>query len=150
MSLNAAMFSSKRPDWETPPDLFAKLHAEFNFTLDVCALPHNAKLPQFFTPETDGLSQPWMGARVWCNPPYGRGVEQWVKRCSQASKTPARVEPKWTPELAVMLLPVRSDTKWWHRYIIPHAAEVRFIEKRLRFVGAKSSAPFPSAIVVFR
>lgn len=66
------MFSSKSDLWETPQDLFDKLDAEFHFNLDVCALPENAKCAAYYTPEMDGLSQPWYG-RCWCNPPYGRG-----------------------------------------------------------------------------
>ena len=72
------MFSSKTDLWETPQDLFDKLNNEFQFTLDVCATPENAKCDNFYTKEQDGLKYPWKGA-VWCNPPYGRGIGQWVR-----------------------------------------------------------------------
>ena len=75
------MFSSKSDLWETPQDLFDKLNAEFRFTLDVCATADNAKCLRYYTPEQDGLSQPWEGI-VWCNPPYGRGVGAWVQRAA--------------------------------------------------------------------
>lgn len=78
------MFSSSTDMWATPPELYAALDAEFNFTLDACAVPENAKCPDYYTPEQDGLTQPWPG-RVWCNPPYGRDVWRWVKKASETA-----------------------------------------------------------------
>lgn len=141
MSSMAVHFSSEQTEWETPQDLFDKLHAEFDFTVDVCASPENAKCRRYFDKTTDGLQQDWSGERVWCNPPYGREIGKWVEACSQAGQAGA---------LAVMLLPARTDTRWWHDYVIPYAAEVRFLKGRLKFNGHKNSAPFPSAVVVFR
>lgn len=121
------------------------MEAEFGpFDLDPCADASNAKAPIFYTKEQDGLCKPWPG-RVWCNPPYGREICAWVARGASAY-----VGFKGAPDLCVMLLPARTDTKWWHDYVIPYAAEVRFIRGRLKFGGSKNSAPFPSALVVFR
>ena len=134
------MFSSKTDLWETPQDLFDKLNNEFQFTLDVCATPENAKCDKFYTEEQDGLKHPWKGT-VWCNPPYGRGIGQWVRRALFASVSGATV---------VMLLPARTDTKWFHDYIYKrNNVEIRFIRGRLKFGGSKNSAPFPSMVVVF-
>lgn len=133
------MFSSKTDLWETPQEFFDELNNEFHFELDVCALPENAKCAVYYTPEMDGLSQTWRG-RCWCNPPYGRTVGRWVEKAARAAETGATV---------VMLLPARTDTAWFHRYIYGKA-EVRFIRGRLKFGGAKSGAPFPSMIVVFK
>jgi phage N-6-adenine-methyltransferase len=135
----AVHFSSKTCVWETPKDLFEKLNREFGFTVDVCALPENAKCERYFTPAENGLKQEWRGA-CWMNPPYGREIGEWVKKAYQASLCGATV---------VCLLPARTDTSWWHDYVMD-ATEIRFVHGRLRFVGAKSSAPFPSAVVVFR
>ena len=132
------MFSSKTDLWETPQDLFDKLNNEFHFTLDVCATPENAKCDSFYTKEQDGLSQPWKGV-VWCNPPYGKQIGSWVRRGFFASVSGSTV---------VMLLPARTDTKWFHEYIYGKA-EIRFIRGRLKFGGSKNSAPFPSMVVVF-
>lgn len=77
--MNDVLFSSKSVVWETPQDLFDKLNAEFHFDLDVCALPENAKCKRYYTPEDDGLSQPWNGV-CWCNPPYGRTIGKWVQK----------------------------------------------------------------------
>ena len=132
------MFSSKTDLWETPKDLFDKLNNEFHFTLDVCATPENAKCDSFYTKEQDGLSQPWKGV-VWCNPPYGKQIGSWVRRGFFASLSGNTV---------VMLLPARTDTRWFHEYIYGKA-EIRFIRGRLKFGGSKNSAPFPSMIVVF-
>ena len=133
------MFSSKSDLWATPQDFFDKLNEEFRFTLDVCAIPENAKCENYYTPEQDGLSMPWKGV-CWCNPPYGREIGQWVRRAFFASVTGATV---------VMLLPARTDTRWFHEYIYKKA-EVRFIKGRLKFGDSNNSAPFPSMVVVFK
>ena len=134
------MFSSKTDLWETPQDLFDKLNKEFHFALDVCATPENAKCEEFYTKEQDGLKQPWKGT-VWCNPPYGRQIGEWVRRAFLASVSGSTV---------VMLLPARTDTKWFHDYIYRrNNVEIRFIRGRLKFGGNKNSAPFPSMVVVF-
>ena len=139
MPISEALYSSQTDMWETPQDLFDDLDREFHFDLDVCAIPENAKCKKFYTPEHDGLSQPWDGT-CWCNPPYGRDVWQWVRRALFASFGGATV---------VMLLPARTDTKWFHDYIYKRA-EIRFVKGRLKFGNSKNSAPFPSMIVVFR
>ena len=135
------MFSSKTDIWETPKDLFDTLNKEFNFTLDVCALPENAKCEKYYTPENNGLSQNWDGI-IWCNPPYGKQINDWVKRALYSSVDGNTV---------VMLLPARTDTRWFHEYIYNREnVEIRFLKGRLRFGNAKNSAPFPSMVVVFR
>ena len=134
------MFSSKTDLWETPQEFFDELDREFHFDLDVCALPENAKCARYYTPEQDGLSQPWDGV-VWCNPPYGRNIGKWVRK--------AHDENRRNNNYIVMLLPARTDTRWFHDYILSKA-EIRFIRGRLKFGGAKNSAPFPSMVVVFR
>ena len=120
------MFSSKSELWETPQDLFDKLDQEFGFSLDVCATQENAKCQKFYTPEQDGLKMPWEGT-VWCNPPYGRQVGQWVRRALFAAVAGNTV---------VMLLPARTDTAWFHDYIYKrNGVEIRFLRGRLRFGG---------------
>ena len=132
------MFSSKTDLWETPQEFFDKLDAEFHFNLDVCATPENTKCAAYYTPEMDGLSQPWYG-RCWCNPPYGRGVGAWVDKAVRSALEGATV---------VMLLPARTDTKWFHQWIY-RRAEIRFLPGRLKFGGAKNSAPFPSMVCIW-
>ena len=134
------MFSSKSDLWETPQALFDELNAEFNFDVDVCAIPENAKVERFFTPAVDGLKQTWAG-RVWCNPPYGRSISKWVEKGYNSAKIGGA--------LVVMLLPARTDTKWFHEYIY-NKSEIRFIKGRLKFGNAHNSAPFPSMIVIFK
>jgi len=132
-------FSSKTDLWATPQGFFDALHTEFGFTLDVCALPENAKCELFFTPKEDGLAQVWEGI-CWMNPPYGRAIKKWVKKAFESAQAGATV---------VCLLPARTDTIWWHTWVV-QAEEVRFVRGRLKFGGSKNSAPFPSAVVVFR
>ena len=130
------MFSSKTDQWATPKAFFDKLNDEFHFDLDACAIPENAKCDKYFTPSDDGLSQEWYGT-VWCNPPYGRSIGEWVRKAAECDTT------------VVMLLPARTDTRWFHEYIYGKA-EIRFVKGRLKFGDGTTSAPFPSMVVVFR
>ena len=139
--LNKGLFTSNTDLWATPQDLFDKLNDEFHFTLDVCAIPENARCEHYYSPEQDGLLQHWEGT-VWCNPPYGRKIGLWVKKAYESV-----IRDDGTT--VVMLLPARTDTKWFHEYILPYG-QIRFIRGRLKFGDSKNSAPFPSMIVVFR
>lgn len=131
-------FSSATDLWSTPQDFYDKLDAEFGFTLDPCATDDNAKCDRYFTAEDDGLLQSWDNEIVFMNPPYGRVIGHWVKKASEAKST------------VVCLVPARTDTQWWHDYVIGGGAEIRFIKGRLKFGGQKNSAPFPSAVVIYR
>ena len=137
--ITAGMMSSATDLWETPKDLYDKLDAIFHFELDVCALPENAKCNRYFTPNDDGLKQEWRGV-CWMNPPYGRQISKWIKKAYESAV--------YGGATVVCLIPARTDTAWWHDYAMK--GEVRFIRGRLKFGGSKNSAPFPSAIVVFR
>lgn len=130
-------FSSETDLWATPQDLFDKLNAKYGFTLDVCAVAENAKCARFFSPEDDGLQQPWQGV-CWMNPPYGRTIGHWMAKAYASSKAGATV---------VCLVPARTDTAWWHDYAVH--GDIEFLRGRLKFGGHKNNAPFPSAIVVF-
>ena len=122
-------FMSQRLDWQTPRAVYDKLDKEFGFDFDPC--PHN--------PTFDGLVIEW-GKSNFVNPPYGREIPKWIKKGYEQSLLGKTV---------VFLIPSRTDTRWWHEYIML-ADEIRFIKGRLRFRGAVNSAPFPSAIIVFK
>lgn len=134
------MFSSNSVEWETPQDFYNNLNQEFNFTLDPCATKENAKCSKYYTKEQNGLLQDWTGETVFCNPPYGRGIENWVKKCYEHWKSGG---------VAVMLIFSRTDTKYFHEYIY-NKADIRFIKGRLKFGGCKNSAPFPSMLVIYK
>ena len=131
MKGDSPLFSSVTPDWSTPDLLRSDLVTEFGVTLDPCPLggANSCIL------ENDGLARSWAGERVYCNPPYGRDVGKWLAKATEA-------------DVAVYLLPARTDTAWWHDYAM-RANEIRFIRGRLRF-GGTGRAPFPSVILVFR
>ena len=135
------MFSSKSNEWATPQDFYDKLNEEFNFTLDPCATHENAKCDIYYTVVDNGLKQDWGGETVFCNPPYGRAIKDWVKKCHEESKKPNTT--------VVMLIPARTDTRYFHDYIYNKVKEIRFIKGRLKFGNSKNSAPFPSMVVVF-
>ena len=130
-------FKNDKMDWETPQDLFEELDDEFHFTLDACALAWNTKHPNYFSPTDDALHSDWQGV-VWMNPPYGREIGKWMRKAYEESQKGTTV---------VCLVPSRTDTAWWHNYVMK--GEIRFIRGRIKFVGAKDGAPFPSAIVIF-
>ncbi len=172
------LFSSISGEWQTPHDLFDKLWKRYGpFDLDPCCRfgQYTAKrvldnAGRIFVPPgdgpgwpgkavvlEDGLRQSWNG-RVYMNPPYGREITAWVSK--------AYTEVAFgDAELVAALLPARTDTQWWQDHIIGsiigdadawdadatrYLAEVHFLAGRLRFVGGNNSAPFPSAIVVWR
>ena len=137
----AYMPQAKTVEWETPQAFFDRLDREFHFGLDPCATAANAKCRKFYTETNKGLSRSWANCPVFVNPPYGRELAAWVKK--------AWHESRLSPYPIVMLLPARTDTHWWHDYVM-RADEIRFIEGRLKFGGADSSATFQSVVVVFR
>jgi phage N-6-adenine-methyltransferase len=137
-------------DRATAPEVFAPLHARFGFTVDVAALPHNAKLERYYTPDDDGLAQSWAGERVWCNPPYS-SIEPWLVK-AWASEA----------ELVVMLLPAnRTEQGWWQRHIeprrdVPGGVRVEFLSGRMRFIradaeriGPNERPPFGVCLVIW-
>lgn len=135
------MFSSNTDLWATPIDFFNKLDREFNFTLDPCCTVENKKCNKYYTKEDDGLSKSWIGESVFCNPPYGREIKKWVRKCYMESKNENTT--------VVALLPARTDTNWFHSYIYNKAKEIRFVKGRIKFGESKNSAPFPSMVIVF-
>ena len=132
-------FSSARSNWATPQAFFDELDKEFNIAWDVCAEHHTAKCPGYWTKDDDGLSRTWEGV-CYMNAPYGREITKWGKKAYESSIHGVTV---------VCLLPSRTDTRWWHDYVM-FADEIRFVKGRLKFDGHKNSAPFPSAVVIFK
>ena len=139
--MTSAMYSSATDQWATPQAFFDELNAEFRFTLDPCALPSNAKCAKYYTPTDNGLLQDWGGESVFCNPPYGRAIYDWVRKCSEEASKPNTT--------VVALIPARTDTRYFHEFIYHKAKEIRFVKGRLKFGDAKSAAPFPSMVVIF-
>ena len=124
----------------TPKEFFDELSGIFNFTLDACALPENAKCKDYYTPEDNGLSKPWRGG-VWCNPPYGREISSWVKKAYEESQ-------KEYNSFVLMLLPARTDTRWWWEYV-QGKATLFFIKGRVKFGDHNVGAPFPSVLALY-
>ena len=134
-------YSSKTNEWSTPQDFFDELDKEFSFTLDPCATDGNAKCDKYFTVDDDGLIQDWSNDIVFMNPPYGREIKHWIKKAYEESLNGATV---------VCLIPSRTDTTYWHDYIFGKAYDIRFVRGRLKFGGSKNSAPFPSAVIIYK
>jgi len=131
---------SKTNEWSTPQELFDKLDKQYNFTLDPCATVDNAKCNKFYTKEDNGLNQDWSGEVVFMNPPYAREIAKWMKKAyDESCKGGVTV---------VCLIPSRTDTIYWHEYAMK--GEIQFIKGRLKFGNSPNSAPFPSAIVIFK
>src|SRR2546426_604046 len=86
-----AYLSSQTTEWETPQWFFDHLDAEFHFTLDPCATPENAKCARYFTRREDGLAQSWGSEICFMNPPYGHGVERWIRKAYESAQAGATV-----------------------------------------------------------
>lgn len=138
--ITKGMMSSNSNEWGTPKKFFEELNNEFNFTLDPCSTHENAKCKKHFTKEEDGLKQDWSKDVVFCNPPYGKELPLWVEKAYNENKKGA---------LVVMLIPARTDTRYFHKYIYKQH-DIRFIKGRLKFNDGKNAAPFPSMVVVMK
>lgn len=141
---NNGRYNGNGRHWETPPEVYDPLHAEFDFTLDPCCTVATAKCAKFYTEAENGLEQDWADERVFMNPPYGREIYAWTKKALESAVQGA---------LVVGLLPASTDLKWWHDDIKGYAQEVRTIRGRVRFLTGgpyRASGFFPSVIVVWR
>ncbi len=136
-------FDSIRQDWDTPQVLFDKLNEEFKFEYDLAASNKNTKCDKFFSKEDDGLKQKWNGV-CWLNPPYGDKTSKmvdWIKK--------AYNDTQFNPNLTVvMLIPARTNTKWFHNFCMK-AAELKLICGRPKFGDSKHGLPQPLILVVF-
>jgi len=151
VTFQGALFSSDRGTWCTPPALFGQLDAEFDFCLDAAATGATAQVANYLGPDhavearRDCRLRDWPGTgAAFCNPPYGRGVGDFVAACHREGQR----------RMVVLLILARTDTAWWHEYVM-HAAEIRFIRGRVRFVDPETGegrhpCPAPSVVVVFR
>lgn len=143
---NSTALTSNRGDWRTPKDLFDNLNREFHFELDAAANDENHLCPMYFTQDISAFINDWSEPTVFCNPPYSRDIGQWIKRAWQQSRIHGNT--------IVLLIPSRTDTNWWHEFVMNYADEIRLIKGRLKFTHPNEpesqSSTFPSAIVVFR
>lgn len=136
--INKGLMSSNTDEWATPKLFFEELNNKYHFTLDPCSTKENHKCNKYYTKEDNGLEKSWMGERVYVNPPYGRKISKWVEKAYNENKKGTFI---------VMLLPARTDTKWFHNYIYKKH-KIEFIKGRLKFNDGKQSAPFPSMLVI--
>ena len=141
MGIDKNAFKSKSEEYETPKEIFEPLQKEFQLELDVCATKENTKRELFLTKEEDALTKNW-NKNFWMNPPFGRNLKKWIQKAYEES-----VKHKVN---GVLILPVRSNTHWWHKYIIDTKAEVRFLKGETKFVGHKRGLWLPFAIVIFK
>lgn len=77
---------------------------------------------------------------MFCNPPYSK-IAKWVEK--------SFYESRHDNTIVVLLIPSRTDTRYFHDFIL-NRAEIRFIKGRLKFGDSANSAPFPSMVVIFR
>ena len=137
--------------WQTPKYFFKLLDEKFKFTLDPCTDTDNwLGCDKYFTKEQNGLKQDWKGERVFVNPPFSQIKDKkdrkgWVWKCYN--------EGIKENTLVVMIIPPRTDTKYWHDYIMK-ANEIWFCKGRVNFLqkGEKpeNGSTFPLAVIVFK
>ena len=136
-------FRSDHQAWQTPTAIFRDLDSEFNFELDAAASAQNSLCKKFISKEDDAiLMDEWPASRIWLNPPYKRNSHFLEKAVKESLKG----------KLVVVLIFARTDTRWWHDWVMPYASQVRLIKGRLHFSkadGMSGPSTAPSAIVVF-
>lgn len=136
-------FVSNKQEWVTPDILYCPLQKEFCFQIDLAADQNNTKCSVYFDQQLNSLNQIWNGI-CWLNPPYGNTkykLVDWVKKADKESNKDNCI--------IVMLIPARTNTKWWHEYCM-NAAEIRFICGRPKFGNADYGLPLPLAVVIFK
>jgi phage N-6-adenine-methyltransferase len=141
---NNGRYNGRGREWETPPEIFYPLNDEFQFTLDPCATPDNAKCGRFYTESDNGLLKSWAYERVFMNPPYGREIYAWTRKAREESHNGA---------LIVGLLPASTDLSWWHDDVLVAWSEIRYIRGRVRFLTGgpyRASGFFASVVVIWR
>lgn len=112
-----------KDDWQTPPEFLALLAKEFDFNFDPCPHQHDVDL-------WDGLKIDWK-ERNFINPPYSQKLkEAFVIKAVEQSKM---------GKLCVCFLPVSTSTKLFHNYIQPYSTKIRFLYKRLKFIGVNTN-----------
>lgn len=132
-----------KDNYETPDYFFKLLDNEFHFTIDVCADGINRKLNRWIDEEIDGLGVNWKGHTCWCNPPF-KELKHWARKCSE--------EGQKENTTVVMICPARTDTRYWHKYIMK-AYEIRLCKGRINFLlngTVSKNVNFPLVIAVFK
>lgn len=146
-------YSSNDHEWYTPRTFFNRLNTQWNFTLDPCATKESALCKKFYTKEDDGLKQSWAKERVFMNPPYGRDIGKWVQKAFAETTT---AFSKDSAQLVMGLLPARTDTNWFHKWVLGHA-QITFLKGRIKFLTCNEfgeltegdSCPFPNILALW-
>lgn len=133
------------PNWCTPDDFFQRLNDELGpFYFDAAATAKNTKCPMYYSSKENALENTWDFGTVFCNPPYGRGLDKWIRK--------GAFEAKQNRQRVVFLVPARTDTKWYHEIVLQEARQIIFVKGRIQFTmpgKKKNSATFPSMVIVF-
>lgn len=148
------MFGSAATEYGTPPEIFEPVCDAMGLNFDAAASHENHRLPHyatidgefmknFSTPSRvrgvkDGLDAYWGGLRTWCNPPYGKDIEDWVQAAAKAVYPGNLGDDELDCTSVAMLLPARTETSWFQRWVAPYAV-VHFIMGRVRFWGHNES-----------
>lgn len=135
--MDRIIFSHNKDEWFTPQQLFDDLNDIFHFTLDPCATDENHKCFKYYTKEEDGLLQDWSDEVVWCNPPYS-DLKSWTRKCAEEGNKGTKI---------VLLIPARTDTRWFHEYCLQ--GRIWFMKGRIKFGGCKDNAPFPNLLITY-
>lgn len=133
-----------RIDWCTPEYIVSAVKDMFGIIqLDPCSNTNSivGAVTNYILPTNDGLKDSWDYSTIYVNPPFGPGLDLWVKRCVDAYKNHGSE--------IILLLPAAVETKWWQQLIFPNSPSICFLNKRIKFIGAESGAPMPCAIVYF-
>jgi phage N-6-adenine-methyltransferase len=143
----APLMSSTKMDWQTPDVVLDLVRRVGPIMLDPCTTVDNPVGAKgwYHLPGLDGLALAWPAfsgsfdgvGLIYVNPPYGRSLPAWIKKCAEAASNGAEI---------IALVPARTDTRWF-RQVAWSSDAICFWYGRITFVAAPNAAPFPSAVV---
>ena len=122
------MFSQKNDIWSTPKEIY-NYYMNLDY-FDPCPI----------NPQWNGLEISWK-EKNFVNPPYS-DITTWVDKIIN--------EVIINDAVVILLIPSRTDTKYFHKLINNESLEIQinFFKGRLKFGNSKNSAPFPSMLLM--
>jgi phage N-6-adenine-methyltransferase len=157
MAISKSLYSSESDEYETPKHLFDYLNNIFEFELDPCAAPQRERQARIktlhrFTEDDDGLNSYWGNYSTFVNPPYSK-ISKWIDKAlkeydDRLGDYAKMIGPDYKPKPIVMLVPARTDTKWFHKIAKYSFTKIIFLKGRLKFHNTKHAAPFPNCLII--
>lgn len=147
--MGGAIMDMVSQHWNTPEHILAVVREVFGgqIGLDPCDNVFSstqARVSYFGPPHIDGLEAPWDEKTIFVNPPYGRGIEKWIAK----AKVVAQADPE---KKIILLIPVATETVFWHEHIWDAAQAICFLKGRVSFPlrGKKRAGATRGSAIVY-